>query len=147
MDRASLGWSLAGRFDPFTVCLEAQMRLRILVLIVLAVMSAACGDSVTGPDRVSINGTWAGSSSGLTVTVTMNEAGGTVSGSGNLSGPGGSTATQVHGTRAGANLSLTLSAQGFEPTNFTGTIQSNTLITGSLTGSGFNNMAITLNKQ
>jgi hypothetical protein len=123
------------------------MRFRILGPIMLVAMLAACGDSPTGPDRVSINGTWVGSSSGMTVTVTMNEAGGTVSGSGNISATGGSTATQVHGTRAGANLSLTLSAQGYEPTNFTGTIQSNTLITGSLTGSGFNNMAITFNKQ
>lgn len=117
-----------------------------LVSVVMVLAMSACSDSPTGPDRVSIDGTWSGSTSGLNVTVTISEADGSVTGSGNMSGPGGAIATQVNGTRAGANLSLTLTAQGFAPTNFTGTIQNATTITGSLTGSGFADTAITLTK-
>lgn len=106
-----------------------------------------CSDSPTGPDRVNINGTWAGSTAGMNISVTINETGGSVTGSGNMSGPGGSVAMQVSGTRSGVALSLLLVAQGYEPTNFTGTIQSNTTITGSLTGSGFTDLSITLTKQ
>ncbi len=123
------------------------MMLRRLSALLLLTLVAACGDSPTGPEKMSINGTWSGSTTGLNVVVTLSESRGSVTGSGNMSGPGGSIATQVSGTRAGASLSLTLSAQGYIPTNFTGTIQSKTTITGSLTGSGFTNLAITLTRQ
>jgi hypothetical protein len=122
------------------------MNVQRLLVALLFVALAGCSDSPTGPDQVSINGTWSGSTSGLSVTVTINESAGQLSGSGNLSGPNGSVATQVSGTRAGTDLSMTLTAQGYEPTNFTGQIQNNSTITGSLSGSGFSDVSVTLSK-
>lgn len=123
------------------------MRKLLMLAVLTTLFAAGCGDDPTGPGDASIDGTWQGSSSGLNVTMTINQSGSSVSGSGNISGPNGSIASTVSGNRSGADLSLTLSAQGYEPSNFTGKIVSATTITGSLTGSGLTDFSITLNKQ
>ena len=115
------------------------------VMAVLAlVFLAACGDSPTGPGAVDIDGSWTGILSTVTVTITITENRGTITGSGNLVGPGGSIAATITGTRANASLSMTLNATGYFPMNFTGTVVDRATITGTFTGSGFTNEPITL---
>lgn len=121
-------------------------RSRRIVALYVALGMWACSDSL-GPESP-INGTWTGSPPGGTVTLTLTEAtGGSVSGSGNVSGSSGAAAVTVTGTHTGASVSLTLSAQGFQPTNFTGTVQSDGLsMIGTLNGSGFQNAGLTLTR-
>jgi len=50
------------------------------------------------------------------------------------------------GTRTGESISMTMSAPGYQPLNYTGTIQNASTMTGSLGGSGFTDLSITLAK-
>lgn len=126
-----------------------QKFLSVLALLAVMVFAAACGDSGTGsePRKFSTTGRWTGTASQTTVTVTLNENSGNITGSGNVTGGGESLAVNVTGTNAANAISMTLTAAGFQPVNFTGNITSATSMNGTLNGSGFENFALTLNKQ
>jgi hypothetical protein len=124
--------------------------LSVLAILALVVFAGACGDSGDGPTtprRFNTTGRWTGAASGATITVTLNESSGNITGSGSLSGSGESLALNVTGNNAVNAVSLTMTAPGFEPVNFTGNITSATVMGGSLNGSGFNNFAMTFTKQ
>lgn len=118
-----------------------------LVFVLLLAAFLGCGDSPVEPSSVSIDGTWSGSSSTVSVSFVINEAGGTLTGTGNFEGPAGTLATQASGMRTGAHVTMTFTPQGFAPIYYNGTIASATAITGRLNGSGFMNMAVNLTKQ
>jgi hypothetical protein len=83
----------------------------------------------------------------MSVDVTLTETDGTLTGSGNLSGPDWSIAITATGTHAHPNVSMTISAQGYQDMNYTGTMAGDAAITGRLNGSGFNNTGLTLNRR
>jgi len=118
------------------------------LFLTLALLLAACGgggDS-TGPSRPNLDGAWSGSNAGITLSVTLNENRGDVFGDGNLTSINASIALTVSGTYSSPSVSLTMSAQGYQDLNFTGSMASPTSMTGTLNGSGFNGFAITLHK-
>jgi len=99
---------------------------RSVAWLLTALVVSACTDSL-GPESP-LNGTWTGSIGGVTVTLTLTEpAGGSVSGSGTVSGPGGVFGGTVTGTHSGATASLTLAFGGSQPSSFTGTVQADGL--------------------
>lgn len=122
---------------------------RLLVLLALAL--PACG-SDNGPTRIEAEGQWSGSmqhndGSPLgTMTLTLSETGGTVTGTGNVNDGTTSYAFTITGTYAPPNLSLTLSSQAFNDMNLTSTV-GETSLTGVINGSGFVNTPITLTRQ
>jgi hypothetical protein len=124
-------------------------RLAIVALIGLM----ACGNDSSagvGP-KATASGTWSGTMhgsdvEGITLTMTIVESNGTVTGSANLGGTNVPKALTLTGTWAAPTLSVTLTEGGLHPpSNLTGTITGNTL-TASLNGSGFTNDAITMTR-
>ena len=125
------------------------MRYLVLGLMLLA---AACGgdNGSTEPEDPEVEGQWNGpiitdrGSGSLALTLT--EAGGTVTGTGTLSVPGDALALTVTGTYAPPNMSLQMTSTGFEPMNLSGEVSEDE-IDGTLNGSGFVNIAVTLRQQ
>ena len=115
---------------------------RSLLTVFIALAIAGCGSS-TAP-KPTVNGTWIGSLSGLTMTLTS-QTGTQVTGNGQLSGSSTIPVTVTGGFDV-PNLTIQLSSSGFQPTNYTGTLSQHT-ITGALNGSGFDNLSLTLTRQ
>lgn len=117
-------------------------------LPVLLVLSVACGDG--GPSGGDVEGAWSGGiteggSQLGTLTMTLTENQGTISGNGSIAG-GASFALTVSGTFSKPSASMTLTSPGLNPFNFTATVGDNTM-DGTLNGSGFLNSAVHLTRQ
>jgi hypothetical protein len=118
---------------------------RLLFLLPLCMMLAACGDGGTEPNP-NVTGTWGGQSGATTLTLTLIEASdGTVTGSGNVANPQNAALALRAGTHVFPNLSLTLAPFGFTDVDLIGTVTATT-IAATLNGSGFNNLAIELTR-
>ena len=114
------------------------------------VVLMGCGDGPAEPEPDPVvTGSWTGTSQGVTLNLTLNEGvGGQVSGSGNIVGPTNNIALVVRqGTHVYPNLSLVLAATGFEDLNFTGRMATETLISGTLNGSCFDDFDFNLTRQ
>ena len=119
---------------------------RSLAALTLIFAVGCGGDKATAPAvNTSATGSWTGTSSGSTLSMVLNDNSGTVTGSGTLSASS-SIALTITGNHAGANVSLTMSAPGYEPLNYAGTLNDRTII-GSLNGSGFTNQSLVVTKQ
>lgn len=81
-----------------------------------------------------------------TLSLTLSETNGVVTGSGSLNSASNAIAVTASGTYTPPNLSLTMSAPGFSDLNLTATV-GKTSMTGTLNGSGFINSSVTLNRQ
>lgn len=122
----------------------------IAVLTPLLLTPIACSDSSGPPPPPSASGQWAGTTSGgITLSVLLTEGmGGNLTGSGTFSSVGGVAAIDITGVHVFPNVSLTMTASGFESLNFSGLMnQDGTLISGTLNGSGFQGSAITIGRQ
>ncbi|HWB43720.1 MAG TPA: hypothetical protein VG500_20835 [Gemmatimonadales bacterium] len=122
------------------------------LLVGLTLLAAACGGDggSTEPEVPEVEGQWNGPiitnvGSG-SLSLTLNEAGGTVTGTGTLSVTGDAVALTVTGNYAQPNVSLQMTSPGFEPLNLSGEV-SEEEIDGTLNGSGFVNIAVTLTRQ
>ncbi|MFQ5538646.1 MAG: hypothetical protein ACE5GJ_14490 [Gemmatimonadota bacterium] len=121
-----------------------------VMAFVVLLAAGACGDTPAEPEPDPVvSGSWKGSSLGITLSLVLAEGlGGAVSGSGNVSAPDLTVALTVRqGTHTYPNLSLVLGAVGYEEMNFSGKLVTETLITGTLNGSGFEDFDINLAKQ
>jgi hypothetical protein len=122
----------------------------LLVGLMLCLAGCGGGDGSTEPDEPQVEGQWNGpintdvGSGSLALTLT--EGDGTVSGTGTLSVTGDALALTVTGTYVPPNVSLQMTSQGFEPMNLSGEVAEEE-IDGTLNGSGFVNIAVTLTRQ
>ena len=121
------------------------------LLVGLTLLTAACGGDggSTEPDVPEVEGQWNGPvisdvGSG-SLALTLNEASGAVTGTGTLSVTGDALALTVTGNYAPPNVSLQMTSPGFEPMNLSGTLSEDE-IDGTLNGSGFVNIAVTLTR-
>lgn len=118
--------------------------------IALSVAFLACGDSSTEPEAT-VTGRWLGTLSSGTSTATVNlilaQSGTSVTGNGTLVTSLESIALTATGTFVDPDLSLTISAQGFEQMNYTGRLVTDIQIDGTLNGSGFNNRVLNIVRQ
>ncbi|HVX41971.1 MAG TPA: hypothetical protein VHB25_20585 [Gemmatimonadaceae bacterium] len=80
------------------------------------------------------------------MTLTLSQDGSQVTGSGQINSGGTAVALTANGTFAAPSVSLNLSATGFEAMNYTGSLSGNT-IAGTINGSGFSNLNLTLTRQ
>lgn len=124
--------------------------MRLTTWGVLAMLLVGCGGDSSGPAPIQVEGAWSGpvtfsSGSSGTLSFTVTETAGSVTGSGTLVGST-SAALSVSGSYSEPNVSLTLSSPGFQPINLTGVVSSSSL-TGTINGSGFLNSAVTLARQ
>ena len=125
---------------------------RLLALLPLFTM-LACGESGVAPEPEpdpTVTGSWITTSLGSpNLLITMSEqANGSVIGNGTIEWSADTRAFTISsGVHVFPNLSLTLSATGFEDLNLTGHVSptfSSTLISAKLNGSGFDNVSIQL---
>lgn len=109
----------------------------------------ACGGDKTGPARIEAEGSWSGSftvAEPITLSLTLVETTGNVTGNGTLVSPSASVALSVAGTYVPPALSVSVTAPGFNDLNLSATV-GETSMTGTLNGSGFSNQAVTLTRQ
>jgi hypothetical protein len=115
-----------------------------------ALALGACGGDNNGPARIEVEDSWAGtiSSGGASgsLSFTLTETDGAVTGSGSLVAGGDAVSLVVAGSYSPPTVSLTLTADGFESMNLTATVAEESM-TGTLNGSGFVNTAFTLQRQ
>jgi hypothetical protein len=112
----------------------------------------ACGGDSNKPTPIEAEGAWSGQvhdndGSVLgTLSMTLTETSGTVTGNGNISSPTLAEAINVNGTYTEPNLSVSLTSECCNPINLSATVGETTM-TGTLNGSGFINATITLTRQ
>lgn len=128
----------------------ASRLLFFLCLLTLPVALMAC-DSAEEDEDPTISGQWQGTANfqgtPLTVSILLTERDQAITGSGTVTfvNP---VAVSVTGTHNYPNVALTIQSSGLEDLNFSGTLTGDARsISGSLSGSGFDNFAITLRKQ
>ncbi|HWO88304.1 MAG TPA: hypothetical protein VNL98_04020 [Gemmatimonadales bacterium] len=126
---------------------------RVLVVGAIAAVTAAvgCGDDGFGPDS-NLIGIWAGSGSqgGRTLTLNMTISSvtpeGAVTGTGTVSGSVG-VPVNIGGTFRGGAADFSINATGFISAFFRGRAVDRNSISGTLNGSGFSDMPLTLRRQ
>jgi hypothetical protein len=123
------------------------------LVLLLAGFLTACDSSDPDPvqNNPALSGQWRGTAtvqgSTLTVNLQIVENNGVVNGNGTitLANP---VAVSATGTYNFPSVALTIRSSGLEDLNFTGTLGADgRSLSGSMSGSGFDNFAITLSKQ
>jgi hypothetical protein len=120
----------------------------LLLLLILPVVSAGCDSDESDP---TVTGSWGGTAnvqgSIVSLDMQLTENSGSVTGSGTLN-VGGPIAINVTGTHNYPSVALTVRSTGFADLSFQGTLSGDARqITGTLSGSGFDNFGITLAKR
>ena len=122
--------------------------MRQLWMTGLCALLVACGgsDAATAPKN-SVGGTWTGVVGGQTLSMTLVENAGAVTGTGTITNtPTGTRALTVTGTFVSPKLTATMTSGTVQPIALQATV-AGTSMTGSLTGSGFTGEGITLARQ
>jgi hypothetical protein len=94
-------------------------------------------------------GTWAGgviTPINFQMTTTLTEQGGTIVGTGTLSGVGPTCAISLSGTQAGNQVSLTISCPGYAPMTYAATLHSQNM-SGTVSGTGAPPFAFDMDRQ
>lgn len=118
---------------------------RVATAALFSAAMAACGDSF-GPD-IGIIGNWTGSASqsGNHYTFQMHITGlvgGDITGTGSVAGGSLGTAVTLVGTFVSGNMNVQLASTSFLVATFTATAKGKNTLEGEMNGSGFNHMAI-----
>lgn len=120
----------------------------LFILLSLLTLSGCKKEQTTSPEpNPSLTGRWFGASGGLMISLTLTESNQSVSGSGSISSGTQSLAITISGTHVYPNVSLNISATGYQPMNFTGRFSDKNTIPGKFNGSGFVDFDITLIRQ
>ena len=106
------------------------------------VLAVACGGGESTGPSYNITGSWSGGASiqgaNFIATVVINDAGGTLSGSGTISGAGPTCAITIAGTRTKDHVNLAFACAGFQAIVFNGTVNSDaSIVQGNISGSGY----------
>lgn len=121
-----------------------------LLMVMLVVVTAACGDS-TGPENFSISGTWTSVGfSGADFSMTVVETARAVEGAGHRVAGGEAMAYRVYGANAGQTASLLLDFDDSDDINFEGEFargDGSTLLEGLLYGAGYAGTPITFRRE
>jgi hypothetical protein len=124
--------------------------MRQLMVITLCLSLAGCGligDIVGSDSDPELVGAWQGSADGVTFNFTFEQNGTSVTGTGNVSGAGGTLAVTASGTHSHPNVNFTIAADGFNAATFAGAFTDDRTIDGLLNGSGFVSSQLILRKQ
>ena len=123
-----------------------SLRLVWLVGVSVGLSLSACGGGGAAGPQGPMAGHWLGTATGLTMEWNLKDNSGQLSGTGNFSVSTAALSVNISGSRADTTVNLTLTASGYQPATFTGLILSDTLVSGSLNGSGFGLFFINMHK-
>lgn len=123
---------------------------RYILTVVALVGAFGCSDSMGPPPAFA--GTWTGTTAAdgttFTVSMTTTESNGQITGSGLFTvGSTGGVAFTVTGTHSHPQVSITIVSTGVQDANYSGQFTSDRVVDGTLNGSGFVNVPLTLQKQ
>jgi len=122
-------------------------RLAWLVAVCAGVSLNACGGGGAAGPQGPMAGHWLGTASGLTMDWDLKDNSGQLSGTGDFSVPSAALSVNISGSRADTTVSLTLTAAGYQPATYNGLLLSDTLVSGTLNGSGFGLFFVNMHKQ
>jgi hypothetical protein len=124
-------------------------------LAALAALLAACGDGgLVDPGAFTLTGSWSGTTGPYTFVFDLQQSGGDVSGTGEVTVPAnpdedvpaGTLDLAVSGSWDEARVELELSAPGFQETVYAGQFVRSDSVAGTLNGSGFSNTALSITR-
>jgi hypothetical protein len=118
-----------------------------LALLLSILVLTGCRDGATGARAPSLSGSWAGSSQGFALVVTVAERDQQVVGSGSMAAGQSTFAISIEGVHVYPSVSLMLRTGGFQDVNFSGRLTDDDNIAGTLQGSGFSGQALQLIRQ
>ena len=125
------------------------MSLRRPLLLAVLTTLLACG-STEPSSTAELDGTWGGNGNtngtAFNLSLILAEDGGTISGTGTISGSGPTCGLSIIGSRSGSSISMTITCPGFQPFSYTGSEKSSIRIEGHFEGSGVPKTAVTLRK-
>ena len=102
----------------------------------LVVLALGCGDDdPSGPSGAQLDGTWSGDTDLGTLSVTLNETGGNVTGTGLLTAGNHSADLTLEGTLDGSTVEMSVSSPVLTPFDMSATVSGNTM-TGTIDGAG-----------
>ena len=108
---------------------------------------SACTDIDTDIQNATVNGTWqGGSNSGHTLTISLQQSGPSLLGSGTLVISGATRNVSVSGTFLRPNMTLSLQSAG-ETLTLDGVVEGGSSFIGNLTGPGITTATIALQRQ
>ncbi len=120
---------------------------RLLALVLAASLIACGGDSLLPPVQTA-DGEWTGTQNGFGLSLNLTQVDSNVAGSTAIAGLGGTTSGTAAGTFIYPNLHLVMFVPGFENFTYDATMSaSQAVLAGTLNGSGFNNVKITVHKK
>jgi hypothetical protein len=136
--------------EPSSLGASIMRKHRLTILLACCFAVGSCGGDIStglSPDPT-LTGSWLGSLSGKSVSVTLSEAAdGSVTGDGSVTNDaGGRIALTVVGSHAFPRVALILLGFGSEAIVYRGTVAESS-ITGTLNGSGFTDEALLLERQ
>ena len=101
----------------------------------LVALALACGDDSSGPSGAQLDGTWSGDTDLGTMSITLNETGGDITGTGLLTAGSHSADLALEGTLDGSTVVIEVSSPVLTPFELNGSVNGNTM-TGTIDGAG-----------
>lgn len=125
---------------------------RRLIAAAAVMCLAACGggEGLTPPDPSGVDGTWQGTfqadSQDVTLTLNLGDSSGTVTGDGTLVTSDGTFDLTASGDFDTPRLSLSITTPGHDEVSLVALVGESSMV-GTIGGEGFNNDAVTLDRQ
>jgi hypothetical protein len=110
--------------------------MRRVVAVFALVLFAACNSLGTDIENSSVNGTWRGEVSGQVLTISLQQAGQTLAGTGTLVNGPATRNLSISGNYAIPNMTLSLQGGGEPAISLDGIVEGDSFV-GNLTGGSF----------
>ncbi|HKH93374.1 MAG TPA: hypothetical protein VKA54_16335 [Gemmatimonadaceae bacterium] len=110
--------------------------MRHLIAAFALVLFVGCNSLATDIENSTVNGTWRGTVSGQTFTISLQQAGQTLAGTGTLVNQGVTKNLSISGNYAIPNLTLTMQSAGDPAISLDGIVEGDSFV-GNLTGGSF----------
>ncbi len=123
-----------------------MMRSRVAASLVAIALSVACGKDGPGPNGP-LTGDWEGLSGQETITMTLTQSAGSVTGTGFIYNGQNATTLTLTGTHAPPYVNLHFAPVNYIAWDFSGRLASSDSLAGVFNGSGFSNFGVVFVRQ
>lgn len=123
-----------------------MLRSRISALLIATLVSVGCGKDSASPNGP-LTGDWQGLSGQETITMTLTQSGGTISGTGFIYNGQAATTLSLTGTHASPYVNMHFAPVNYVAWDFSGRLASADSLAGVFNGSGFTNFGVVFVRQ